>query len=172
MSVTNRLVFDPTDSDSVAASSSIGSYTRAGDDGALIGSQTANSENWLNTTSILYQSDGTTPVDNNNPLSVTLDSTTVSVGFAAFNTIENIATPVSTTAIAIAAVQSGRQELWLANEGNKSLYWGKTGVTAANGFPLHPGMQHQARIGDAAGAQVIGGSGASAEDLRTMQLAA
>jgi hypothetical protein len=37
MSVSNRLVFDPTDATSIAASSSIGSYIRAGDDGTLIG---------------------------------------------------------------------------------------------------------------------------------------
>lgn len=37
MSATNRLVFDPADATSIAASSSIGSFIRAGDDGTLIG---------------------------------------------------------------------------------------------------------------------------------------
>jgi hypothetical protein len=37
MSVSNRLVFDPADATSIAASSSIGSFIRAGDDGTLIG---------------------------------------------------------------------------------------------------------------------------------------
>ena len=37
MSTSNRLVFDPADATSIAASSSIGSFIRAGDDGTLIG---------------------------------------------------------------------------------------------------------------------------------------
>jgi hypothetical protein len=36
MSVTGRLVFDPTDADSVGASSQVGAFVRAGTDGTLI----------------------------------------------------------------------------------------------------------------------------------------
>ncbi len=37
MGVSNRLVFDPADATSIAASSSVGAFVRAGDDGTLIG---------------------------------------------------------------------------------------------------------------------------------------
>jgi hypothetical protein len=168
MSVTNRLVFDPT---GASGGSNVGAYVRAGDDGALIGSQTANSENWLNTTSILYLSDGTTPVDDTNPLPVTIDNTSITVTFAGFTSIENTATAVGTTAVnVVGTALTNRKELWFANEDSKdSIYWGKTGVTTSNGFPLHPGMQHQASIGAALTIQAI--ATAAGTDLRVMELA-
>jgi len=58
MGVTNRLVFDPTDADSVAASSSMGAYVRAGSDGDLIASQTISAEEWLNTAAALFDGSG------------------------------------------------------------------------------------------------------------------
>lgn len=86
--------------------------------------------------------------------------------------IENTATAVSTSAVnLVSSALSGRKWLWLANEGNKSTYWGKSGVTTANGFPLHPGMQHVARVGASVAPQIIGGVGASSEDIRVMELA-
>jgi len=85
--------------------------------------------------------------------------------------IENTATAVSTSAVnVVSSALANRKWLYLANEGNKSLYFGKTGVTTANGFPLHPGMQLETRIGASVTPQIIGGSGASAEDLRVMEL--
>ena len=81
---------------------------------------------------------------------------------------------VSTTAIAptAAAALANRKWLCLANESgsNKSIYWGGSGVTAAAGFPLHRGMQHFLRIGPSNTFEVIGESGASAEDLRVAQM--
>lgn len=85
--------------------------------------------------------------------------------------IENTATAVSTTAVnVVSAALASRKYMYLANLGNKDLYFGKTGVTVANGFPLFPGEKMQARIGSAVAAQVIGGTGASSEDLRVMEL--
>ncbi len=85
--------------------------------------------------------------------------------------IENTATAVSTTAVNIVtSALANRKWLYLANEGNKSLYFGKTGVTAANGFPMHMGQQLEVRVGPSVTPQVIGGTGASSEDLRVMEL--
>jgi len=58
MSVTNRLVFDPTDAGSISASSSIGAYVRAGTDGDLIGSETLNALEWLRVTGPIIDSAG------------------------------------------------------------------------------------------------------------------
>ena len=289
MSLTNRLVFDPTDANSVAASSSVGAFVRAGSDGDLIASQTLNSEEWLNVAGILHDKTGTA-IDSSNPLPVDvtggvnvevdlshvddsvalgdgtnlltshnvgsdygldvyvlnsaldvnlqdgagtdltstligakqsldvnvagfsatdidirdlthvsdsvalgdgtnlLTSTTVGADIGldvniinasdidvdddlADTAIENTATAVSTTAVnVVASALSDRKWLAVANEGNKSLYFGKTGVTTSNGFPLHPGMQQLWRIGASVSPQIIGGNGASSEDLRVMEL--
>lgn len=85
--------------------------------------------------------------------------------------IENTATAVSLIAVNIVtSALANRKWLYLGNEGNKSLYFGKSGVTAANGFPLHPGQQSEFRIGPSVAPQIIGGTGASSEDLRVMEL--
>ena len=85
--------------------------------------------------------------------------------------IENTATAVSTSAVnVVSSALANRKYLFLANEGNKSLYFGKSGVTTANGWPLHKGMALEARIGPSVTAQIIGDTGASSEDLRVMEL--
>lgn len=71
-----QLIFDVTDAGTLLASDNVGAWTRAGDDGARIGSQLHNSENWLNTTSILYDETGN-PINNSNPLAVDLVSPVV-----------------------------------------------------------------------------------------------
>jgi hypothetical protein len=58
MGVTNKLTFDPTDSESIAAGSSVGAYVRAGTDGDLIGSETLNSLEWLRVTGPIIDSAG------------------------------------------------------------------------------------------------------------------
>lgn len=79
---------------------------------------------------------------------------------------------VSTTAIALtaAAAIAGRKWLYVANEGNKSMYIGPSGVSAANGFPVHMGQQSEFRIGASVAPFIIGEAGSSAEDIRVMQL--
>lgn len=79
---------------------------------------------------------------------------------------------VSTSAITITAAASISNRKWLytANLGNKILYIGPSGVTAADGFPLFPGNKDEFRIGAAVAPYVIGETGASSEDLRVMQL--
>lgn len=85
--------------------------------------------------------------------------------------IENTATAVSTVAVnVVTSALSGRKWLAYANEGNKTIYFGKTGVTTANGFPAHPGQQAVWRVGPAVAPQMIGGAGASSEDIRIMEL--
>lgn len=251
--LTSRLVFDPAES---ADSANVGSYVRAGTDGDLIGSQTFNSEEWLNTAAVLTDSAGnevnvtsgsldvnitaapglgvyaedsahTTGDDGQSILAVrvddltavpasvlagtegdyqqfigdtdgalftasrTLDGTGNAIGSTsgaldvyianagtididddlANTAIENTATPVSTTAVnVVTTALSDRKHLFLANLGNKRLFFGKTGVTTANGYPIYPGEKIAARIGAAVAPQIIGDTGASAEDLRVMEL--
>jgi len=273
MSVTSRLVFDPTDANSIASSHSVGAYVRAGSDGDLIASQTINSEEWLNVAASLFDDSGAA-VNSGNPLPVdigastdvdirtlqhdldangdsvrlgdgtgfltstsengdlaldvhlsnteiavtqgsdspwTVDATDLDIrdlsaasdsvaawvsdgsGNAIGSTggsldvnvtnsidvddgiadtaIENTTTAVSTSAVnVVSSALANRKYLFLANEGNKTLYFGKNGVTTANGFPLYPGMQLEARIGPSVAPQIIGRTGASSEDLRVMEL--
>lgn len=85
--------------------------------------------------------------------------------------IENTATAVSTTAVnVVSSALANRKYLALANEGNKTLYFGKTGVTTANGYPMRSRNQQIWRIGPSVTPQIIGGTGASSEDLRVMEL--
>jgi len=85
--------------------------------------------------------------------------------------IENTATAVSTTAVnVVSSALAARKYLYLANQGNKYLYFGKTGVTTANGFPMASGEKFEFRIGPSVTPQIIGGTGASSEDLRVMEL--
>ena len=85
--------------------------------------------------------------------------------------IENESTAVSVAAIdVVASALSGRKHLYIANQGNKLLFFGKTGVTVANGFPLYPREKMAARIGPSVTPQIIGSAGSSSEDLRAMQL--
>ena len=73
----DQLIFDTTET---ADSDNVGAYVRAGDDGAQIGSQAINAENWLNTASVLHDENGAVindanplPVDLVSPISVTVD---------------------------------------------------------------------------------------------------
>ena len=85
--------------------------------------------------------------------------------------IENTATAVSLVAVSVvSSALADRKHLFLANEGNKGLYYGKSGVTTSNGFPLYPREKMSARIGPSVVVQIIGEAGSSAEDLRVMEL--
>lgn len=67
----DQLVFDVTDATSIAHSDSVGAFVRAGSDGDLIGSQNVNSQDWLNTASLLYDETGTA-ISDANPLAVSV----------------------------------------------------------------------------------------------------
>jgi hypothetical protein len=81
------------------------------------------------------------------------------------------ATAVSTTAVnVVTSALANRKHMYLANLGNKALYFGQSGVTVANGYPLFPREKLAARIGASVAPQIIGDAGASSEDLRVMEL--
>jgi hypothetical protein len=269
MGVTSRLVFDPTDANTIAASSAVGAFVRAGDDGTLIGhvsdalkvsftnTSLAVTATDLDIRDLAYATDsvtahqggtwdigtvgsitGVVSIDDNGG-SITVDGTVaatqsgswtvaatqsgswtvtatatdldirdlvaasdsvsswtkdgsgnaitstsgaldvnitnaISINDAALaNTaIDNNATAVSTSAVAVtASVLASRKYLFLANNGPKAMYVGKTGVTTANGFPMFPGERIEMRAGASVGVFAIGGAGSSNEDLRCMQLA-
>jgi len=261
MAVTNRLVYDPTDANTVASSSTVGAYILAGDDGSPIGSTAGaldvnigsvtdldirdlthvsdsvkigdgteflavNVDGSINAVvtatdldiRALTQTDEITAYQGTSPWvigdgggSITVDASQLDIddlnatddavaawlsdgsGNAIGSTggsldvnvtndidvddgiantaIENTATAVSTSAVnVVSSALSSRKYIAFANEGNKALFVGKTGVTTANGFPLYPGMQQSWRIGPSVAVQAIGGNGASSEDLRVMEL--
>jgi hypothetical protein len=90
----------------------------------------------------------------------------------AYTALNNGAVAVSTTALDIVGTAlTDRKEMWLANESNKTMYWGENAITSATGFPLHSGSQAYARIGASLTPQIIGSTGSSAEDVRFMEFA-
>lgn len=269
MGITNRLVYDPTDANTVAASATIGAHVLSGTDGSAIGHETLNSLDWLRTAGPITDSSGNEVAVTSNALDVNIASGSISFAYdydedtahttgdsgvftlslrvddltsvpasvladtegdyQAFITDANgamyvagnqfdiddlnatddavqawahdgsgtaitstggaldvnissgdiddslantavafAATAVSTTAVdVVTTALADRKWLYLANEGNKSLY---LGTSAATGYPLHPGMQIELRMGAAVEPQIIGGTGASSEDLRVMEL--
>lgn len=71
-----------------------------------------------------------------------------------------------------ASILANRKYLFVYNDGNRKVYIGKSGVTAANGFPVSPGSYIELRAGAAVDVEFVGQagvSGASAK-VRTMQL--
>lgn len=85
--------------------------------------------------------------------------------------IENTATAVSTSAVnVVSSPLANRKFLAIASNANKIVYFGKTGVTTANGFPLYMREKAMFRIGAAVTPQFIGESGSSSEDMRVMEL--
>jgi len=172
MGVTSRLIYDPTDADSRAASSRVGSLVLTGIDATPIGHETLDSVDWLRVTGPIIDSAGNAVTVTGGKLDVNIAGGFVDLDDDLADTaIENTATAVSAVAVnLVTSALPSRKHLGLSNEGNKSLYFGKTGVTAVNGFPLHPGMQQVWRIGPSVTPQIIGGAGASSEDLRVIEL--
>jgi hypothetical protein len=172
MSVTSRLVFNPTDADSRAASSNVGAYVRAGNDGDVIASQNIAAEEWLNVAAALHDGSGNAIGSTGGSLDVNVtNSFTVNDAALADTAIAAGATAVSAALIdPITTALSNRKYAFFANEGNKSLYLGTTGTTAATGYPLHPGMQIEMRAGASIALKVIGEASASAESLRYLEL--
>lgn len=85
--------------------------------------------------------------------------------------IENTATAVSTSAVnVVSSALANRKFLAIASNANKIIYFGKTGVTTSNGFPLYMREKAMFRIGAAVTPQFIGESGSSSEDMRVMEL--
>jgi len=280
MGITAQLKFDPTDTESLNASHSVGAYIRAGTDGDLIGSETLNLVEWLRVAGPIIDSAGNEVGVTSNALDVNIAAATglaifaedsahttgddgqhilvvrqdilaastdangdyaslksnslgelyvkdsdvlaqlttgvvvtatdldirdltaasdsveswthdgagnaiTSTGTAldvniasgdiddslANTSIVNTATAVSTTAInVVGSALANRKWLYLANLGNRMMYFGQSGVTTANGFPMASGEKMEFRIGASVTPQIIGASGSSSEDIRVMEL--
>lgn len=147
MGLTSRLVYDPTDADSRAAGSSVGALLLAGSDATPIG-HTAGALNVNITSGFIDVDDGLANTD------ISTESTLVGT------------TAVNTTA----AILASRKYLGVCNNDNKTLYFGKTGVTTATGWPVYAGAAQIFRIGPAVTTQLIGGPGSNNQDIRVLQL--
>lgn len=98
--------------------------------------------------------------------SITVDFTDPDLANTA---IENTATAVTTTVGPIVtAALANRKDVFIANMGANIAYFGKAGVTAANGFPIFKNEKLQARIGAAVAPGVITASGTAS--IRVMEL--
>jgi len=64
---------------------------------------------------------------------------------------------------------ANRKYLFLANEGNKAVFLGPSGVTTATGFPLYPGSMIEMRAGASIDLHAIG-QNANTDDIRYLEL--
>ncbi len=86
------------------------------------------------------------------------------------NSIVNTATTVNNTATDLVATDlANRQDVWIANTGNKTAYIGSSSVTAANGFPL--GRRSYINICAGANIDLHGITSSGTADIRIMELA-
>lgn len=70
---------------------------------------------------------------------------------------------------AVASPLANRKYLYIRNQDNKNIFIGSTGVTAANGFPVSPGMVIEMRAGASVDIEFVGSTGATPE-IRTLEL--
>lgn len=226
MSVTSRLVFDVTDAASIAASSNVGAWLRAGDDGTQIGhvsdalkvsltnASVAVTATDLDIRDLAFATDkvdvsgssvsisGTVAVSatdldirdlsaatdsvsawtkdgSGNAINSTSNALNVYVTGSGALTVNDAAlantaisantTTVGTSLIsAISSILASRKYAYFYNNGNKPMYLGTTGTTAADGFPMYPGMGYEFRAGASIDFKVI--STAASQDLRHLQL--
>ncbi len=236
MSVTNRLIFDVTDATSILASSNVGSWVRAGDDGTQIGhvsdalkvsmtnasiavtatdldirdlvfatdkvdvsgssvsisgtvAVTQSTSPWVVSATDLDIRDLAAATDSveswtndgaGNAIGSTTGALNVYVTGSGALTVNDAAlantaisankTTVGTSLISgISSILASRKYAYFYNNGNKGMYLGTTGTTAADGFPMYPGMGYEFRAGASIDFKVIA-DGAS-QDLRHLQLA-
>ncbi len=98
--------------------------------------------------------------------SITVDFTDPDLANTA---IENTATAVtSTVGPIVTAALANRKDVFIANMGANIAYFGKSGVTAANGFPIFKNEKLQARIGPSVAPGIITASGTAS--IRVMEL--
>lgn len=98
-----------------------------------------------------------------------IDVTTNDVTLAN-SAIKQVAETVSTTAAVVvdgADELSSRKYFWAYNNDNRAVYLGDSSVSAANGYPIFPGSEFHARIGDAVDIYMIGEK--LSTDVRTLQ---
>lgn len=152
-SITNPVTVTATNldiRDLAAATDSVSSWTKDGA-GNTIGSVSDSLK--VNVTNTISTSDAALAnfaIDN--------EANTLDVA----DTAENICT----------SVLANRKYLFVYNDCNRIVYVGKSGVTAANGFPLSPGSVLELRAGAAVDIEFVGQTGASGANakVRTMQL--
>lgn len=68
----------------------------------------------------------------------------------------------------VASPLAGRKELWIYNNGNKKIYIGESGVSAADGFPISPKAYVTMRAGAAVDIEWV--SSNTNQEIRTLEL--
>jgi hypothetical protein len=69
---------------------------------------------------------------------------------------------------AVASPLASRKYLWIYNNGNKKVFVGQSGVSAANGFPISPGSYLEMRAGAAVDIEWV--SDVAGVEIRTLEL--
>jgi hypothetical protein len=188
----DQLVFDTTDSGTIADSDSVGAYLRASDGTLLthtdVGGKKALDVRLAEGVNVevdlshiddsVRLGDGTsfftsTSENGDIALDVHISNTSVLVNDAALaNTaIASGATALSvanTAQDAVASPLSARKYLFLYNNDSKKMYIGQSGVSAANGFPVSPGAYVELRAGAAIDLEFV--SAQTSHDLRYLEL--
>lgn len=91
------------------------------------------------------------------------------VNDSAQSAMANGAATVTTTSALLVAANSGRREILIQNLGNKAIFVGASGVSAANGIRIAAGGNVALRIGDNIALHAVAESGS--QDVRYLQLA-
>jgi hypothetical protein len=82
----------------------------------------------------------------------------------------NVLNTADTAEAVVATALVNRKYLFIANNDNTKVFIGKSGVTAANGFPLSPGSVMELRAGAAVSPFFVGQAGKTPE-VRILELA-
>lgn len=99
---------------------------------------------------------------------VTGSSVTVSDAALANVAVKQTSATISTAATLFSSPLASRKYALIYNNGNRTVYVGAAGVTAADGFPVFPGGLLQLRAGAAIGLQAIADSGS--QNMRLLEL--
>lgn len=82
--------------------------------------------------------------------------------------LENTQLNVATSAALLASQLVARKFMWVQNLGNKAIFVGKSGVSAANGLRLSPGSVLEIRLGPAVSMHAVSQDGSN-QDTRIME---
>lgn len=178
----DHLIFDTTDSTTIADSDSVGAYLRSADGTLLthtdVGGKKAldvrvaeginvevdldaaddSVSSWTKdgagTAITSTLNSGKQGLDVNIINSLTVSD--VALGNVTLANAANTLSVADTAQDVIAAPLANRKYVYLYNNDNTKIFIGTTGVTAANGFPISPGSYMELRAGAAVAVQFVG----------------
>lgn len=107
--------------------------------------------------------------DGTDTLAINTDGSIQAHDIANSAAVASASSVTTTSAALLGSEQSNRKYLLMANNGNKIVYIGPSGVSTSSGFPLAPGGYAELRVGAAIALHAVAQSGT--QDVRVLQLA-